>query len=173
VTAPAPAQNELDDTSELVEDSDGDAPMDVSDDESDAESDDEADVEATEISVSSKEPSTMQTPLQSTNVSTPIPADDIAPELQYLEHPTDRPALQDTHATPFVPYEGSVLQQFKQFRCHPEYMQEVQGGYRSLRYSNNIDAYKTLCPNQGSVEVCKDPKCPFQHFRDMSLPGAY
>ena len=173
VTAPAPAQNELDDTSELVEDSDGDAPMDVSDDESDAESDDEADVEATEISVSSKEPSTMQTPLQSTKVSTPIPADDIAPELQYLEHPTDRPALQDTHATPFVPYEGSVLQQFKQFRCHPEYMQEVQGGYRSLRYSNNIDAYKTLCPNQGSVEVCKDPKCPFQHFRDMSLPGAY
>jgi len=173
VITPSPALNGVDEPTETSEDSDGDAPMDVSDDESDDESNDEAEVETNEASSSSKEPSVMQTSLHSTSVSTPIPADDIAPELQYLEHPTERSTLHDTHGTPFVPYEGSILQQFKQFRSHPEYTQEVQGGYRSLKYSNNIDAHKMLCPDQGSDDACQDPRCPYQHFRDMSLPGAY
>lgn len=153
--------------------SDGDAPMDVSEGESDDDLTDGKDADSHETPVLSKDASAIDNSLQSIILSTPIPADDVAPELQYLEQPAERPSLPAMQGTPFVPYQGSVLQQFKQYRAHPEYMHEVHGGYRSLRYSNNIDAHKMLCPNQGSDEVCQDPKCPFQHFRDMSLPGAY
>ncbi|GAB7345862.1 hypothetical protein MBLNU457_4113t2 [Dothideomycetes sp. NU457] len=102
-----PADDQVDKGSEVDEvddesggESDGDAPMDVSQGDSDDDSNDEEDVDAHEVSASSKAPSAIATSLHSTNVSTPIPADDIAPELQYLEHPAERPSLPAMQGTP-------------------------------------------------------------------------
>ncbi|KAE8352802.1 hypothetical protein BDV28DRAFT_134537 [Aspergillus coremiiformis] len=68
----------------------------------------------------------------------------------------------------FSPY-ISPLKSFKAYRYHPNYTDEVTGGYRSLTYSHNIDPMVYLCPFEGAGGVCNDRSCEFQHFRDMTL----
>ncbi|KAE8152007.1 hypothetical protein BDV25DRAFT_151752 [Aspergillus avenaceus] len=68
----------------------------------------------------------------------------------------------------FSPY-SSPLKSFKAYRYHPNYTDEVTGGYRSLTYSHNIDPMVYLCPFEGAGGVCNDRSCEFQHFRDMTL----
>jgi len=71
----------------------------------------------------------------------------------------------------FTPYE-SPLKIFRAFRFHPAFQQEVQGGFKSITYSNNIKDDKELCRYELAGGVCNDASCEFQHFRDMGLAGA-
>ncbi|KAL6238075.1 hypothetical protein BDW75DRAFT_202559 [Aspergillus navahoensis] len=63
----------------------------------------------------------------------------------------------------------SPLKLFRAYRYHPNYSDNVSGGYRSLTYSHNIDPLKHVCPFETSGGVCNDRSCEFQHFRDMAL----
>ncbi|KAL2809560.1 hypothetical protein BJX63DRAFT_350825 [Aspergillus granulosus] len=71
----------------------------------------------------------------------------------------------------FSPY-VSPLRLFRAYRFHPNYIDNVSDGYRSLTYSHNIDPSICLCPFESSGGVCNDRSCEFQHFRDMALSGA-
>jgi hypothetical protein len=71
----------------------------------------------------------------------------------------------------YTPYE-SPLKNFRAFRFHPTFEQEVQGGFKSITYSNNIKDEKELCRYELAGGVCNDSSCEFQHFRDMGLAGA-
>ncbi|KAJ5099425.1 hypothetical protein N7532_006426 [Penicillium argentinense] len=68
----------------------------------------------------------------------------------------------------FTPYDSS-LKMFRAYRFHPDYLQNVSDGYRSLTYSHNIDSTRTFCPYESSGGVCNDNTCGFQHFRDITL----
>ncbi|KAL4750924.1 hypothetical protein BDW72DRAFT_174964 [Aspergillus terricola var. indicus] len=81
--------------------------------------------------------------------------------LDNLRHP------EDSHRK-LTPY-SSPLKLFRAYRYHPNYIDEVSGGYRSLTYSHNIDPLKHLCPFETSGGVCNDRSCEFQHFRNMAL----
>src|SRR5690242_9050437 len=78
----------------------------------------------------------------------------------------------DEEKVTFTPYE-SPLRLFKSYRYHPSYAQDVAGGFLSLTYSHQIDADKLLCPHESAGETCTDAHCPYQHFRDLSITGAY
>ncbi|KAI9875882.1 MAG: hypothetical protein M1830_007845 [Pleopsidium flavum] len=68
----------------------------------------------------------------------------------------------------FVPYE-SPLKQFKAYRYHPNYMEEVPGGFRSMTYSHNINSDMPVCRYEAAGGICNDSTCDSQHFRDMGL----
>lgn len=70
----------------------------------------------------------------------------------------------------FKPYE-SPLSSLKSFRFNPQFNQLVKNGYRSLTYSNRIDAGKPLCPTELEGQMCTDVKCGEQHFGGMGLSG--
>jgi len=70
----------------------------------------------------------------------------------------------------FVPYR-TPLSSFKTFRFHQDFDDTVKTGYRSLTYSNNIDPSRPLCPTELSGELCTDPSCEEQHFRQLGLSG--
>lgn len=55
----------------------------------------------------------------------------------------------------FIPYE-SPLKQFKAFRYHPNYLNEVSTGFRSLTYSHTINAEQPICQYElgGICNVC-------------------
>lgn len=71
----------------------------------------------------------------------------------------------------FVPYE-SPLRHFKSYRYHPNFAQDVPGGFLSMTFSHQIDPDKPLCPNETAGTTCNDPHCPGQHFRGMNITGA-
>lgn len=72
----------------------------------------------------------------------------------------------------YAPYE-SALKRFKAYRFHPEYLQNVQGGFKSTTYSHLIDDSTTpLCPTELDFGTCNDKMCGFQHLTDMTMPGA-
>ncbi|KAF9696436.1 hypothetical protein EKO04_005730 [Ascochyta lentis] len=112
---------------------------------------------------------------QDTNI-----ADDIAPELQ-SEAPTttapvvaqsdDVPVIEEEPKIPrFTPYE-SPLRMFKSYRYHPNFSQDVDGGFLSMTFSHQIDPEKLLCPFESAGGSCNDPECPNQHFRGMGING--
>ncbi|KAK2748894.1 hypothetical protein FQN57_007177 [Myotisia sp. PD_48] len=73
-----------------------------------------------------------------------------------------------TLAHRFSPYK-SPLNLFKAYRYHPNYTDNIDGGFRSLTYSHNIDPHKPLCDFEMSGGTCNDRSCHYQHFRDMDL----
>ena len=86
--------------------------------------------------------------------------------------PTIGPLSEDRSlsASRFVPYQ-SPLSSLKSFRFHPQFNELVKNGYRSLTYSNNIDAKKPLCATELDGQMCMDVKCEDQHFGSMALSG--
>lgn len=71
----------------------------------------------------------------------------------------------------FVPYD-SPLHYFRSFRFHPQFHDQVQGGLRSLTYSNQIDARQPLCPDELAGRDCpRGRECEFQHFNVIQAPG--
>jgi hypothetical protein len=64
------------------------------------------------------------------------------------------------------------LKPFRAFRFHPDFTNEIPGGYKSLTYSHNIDPFKEFCRFELAGGVCNDAQCPSQHFRDVGLAGA-
>ncbi|KAL4821135.1 hypothetical protein BDW67DRAFT_78557 [Aspergillus spinulosporus] len=85
--------------------------------------------------------------------------------------PLDNSRRPEDSRRKLTPY-SSPLKLFRAYRYHPNYNDEVSGGYRSLTYSHNIDPLKHLCPFETSGGVCNDRSCEFQHFRNMALSGA-
>jgi hypothetical protein len=41
-----------------------------------------------------------------------------------------------------------------------------------LTYNHNINPEKPFCANEVSDTGCQDPKCDYQHFRDIGVTGA-
>lgn len=67
----------------------------------------------------------------------------------------------------FTPYD-SPLKQFKSFRYHPQYLEEVSSGFRSLTYSHTINPNIPLCRYELDG-VCNDDSCQRQHLRSVGL----
>ncbi|KAK4982580.1 hypothetical protein LTR50_007679 [Elasticomyces elasticus] len=82
--------------------------------------------------------------------------------------PKPAPAAPAIHGDYFQPYR-SPLSQFKAYRFHPQYLNTVSGGYRSLTYSHQIDPSRLLCKFECAGGVCNDPTCEGQHFRQMGI----
>ncbi|KAF8429118.1 hypothetical protein EV426DRAFT_209312 [Tirmania nivea] len=72
----------------------------------------------------------------------------------------------------FAEYE-SPLRHFRSYRYHPQYLKMVEGGWRSLTFSNRIDPDKLFCVYEISGGKCNDTSCEKQHFRQIALSGAY
>ncbi|KAL1656173.1 hypothetical protein SLS61_001245 [Didymella pomorum] len=107
-------------------------------------------------------------------------ADNLAPEPQpdssvaiapATERVEDVPVVEKVPEPPrFTPYE-SPLRMFKSYRYHPQYSQEIDGGFLSMTYSHQIDVEKPLCQFESAGGSCNDPECPNQHFRGMGITG--
>ncbi|KAK0363169.1 hypothetical protein LTR02_012855 [Friedmanniomyces endolithicus] len=103
-------------------------------------------------------------------------ADDLAPDLQPAQ--AEQMVDQDEHKIPaqdqnpfrtyYRPYE-SVLFKFHDYRFHPDYLDTVAGGYKSLTYSHVIDPHTPWCPHEASGGQCNDRACGNQHFRGMGV----
>lgn len=68
----------------------------------------------------------------------------------------------------FTPYE-SPLKQFRAYRFHPEFKQDVPGGLKSTTYSHKIDPNREFCRFELAGGICNDATCDLQHFRDINL----
>ncbi|KAF3010945.1 hypothetical protein E8E13_010283 [Curvularia kusanoi] len=108
-------------------------------------------------------------------------ADDLAPESQPQNSVVIVPAAEQSHNVAvieepepkppkFTPYE-SPLRLFKSYRYHPNFSQDIDGGFLSMTYSHQIDPEKPLCPFESAGGSCNDPECPNQHFRGMGITG--
>jgi hypothetical protein len=152
-----------------------------SSDESSSDSDSDSDGEIDSQSGNDETISANHALQQPTNV-----ADDLAPELQpesTLEPVRDSPtslanqekvSAADCEAGPveFTPYQ-SPLRMFKSYRYHPQFAQDVSGGFLSTTYSHQIDPEKPLCQYETAGGSCNDAECTNQHFRDLGISGVY
>ncbi|KAL2062422.1 hypothetical protein VTL71DRAFT_6688 [Oculimacula yallundae] len=68
----------------------------------------------------------------------------------------------------FTPYE-SPLKNFRAYRFHPNFKQDVSGGLRSKTYSHKIDSMNEFCRFELAGGICNDPTCDSQHFRDIDV----
>jgi hypothetical protein len=64
------------------------------------------------------------------------------------------------------------LKIFKDYRFHPKFTSDVQGGFKSLTYSNKIDPTEAMCPEELSAGSCQQQNCDFQHFANTGINGA-
>ncbi|KAI9828215.1 MAG: hypothetical protein M1819_004592 [Sarea resinae] len=110
-----------------------------------------------------------------TNVPTPSVAEVSStpvvdnPEKQQSQEPQNKEAERGPKGQGrFTPYE-SPLKQFKAYRYHPNYKDDVAGSFRSLTYSHKINVDNPLCRYEAAGGVCNDSTCDYQHFRDMGL----
>ncbi|KAI4730004.1 hypothetical protein E4T49_02264 [Aureobasidium sp. EXF-10728] len=170
-----------------------DASTDGDEDGNEDEDEDRMDLESSDASSEEYSPEPAAVPVsslplsQSSDTSRQNLADDLAPELQpdVEQQVAVSEAVSSTNriqrvlttvqvntassaGTAFKPYE-SLLKNFKGYRYHPDYPREVQGGYRSLTYSHQIDPNKELCRYEVASGVCNDSSCEYQHFRDMGV----
>ncbi|KAH3946496.1 hypothetical protein HBI24_147810 [Parastagonospora nodorum] len=136
------------------------------DSDSDSDSESESDGEIAEESANDKTISASNAGLQTINV-----ADDLAPELQpenASQHASA--AHEEVEAAKFTPYE-SPLRMFKSYRYHPNFTNDVTGGFMSSTFSHQIDPKKALCQYETAGGSCNDKDCPDQHFRDLGITG--
>ncbi|KAF2184039.1 hypothetical protein K469DRAFT_689395 [Zopfia rhizophila CBS 207.26] len=151
-------------------------------------SEDVIEPDAMDIEMSSEESDSTQLPSTKTyknksiSSSTADPsitvADDLAPEpqpqtvSQALTSVTEPTPATDTVAplSIFRPYE-SPLRMFKSYRYHPNYSQDVAGGFLSMTYSHQIDPQRPLCRYEVAGVDCSDSQCDGQHFQGMGISG--
>ncbi|KAH8194680.1 hypothetical protein TruAng_011149 [Truncatella angustata] len=70
-------------------------------------------------------------------------------------------------ASDLLSYE-SPLRYFHAYKFHPQYMESVPGGLKSMTYSSRIDATRPICPFLIDGGECPNgPGCEFQHFDTM------
>ena len=67
----------------------------------------------------------------------------------------------------FRPYVSSLLR-FRSYRFSPYYRSEAKLALTSLTHSNKLDPFQITCRYE-LTGTCSDPKCPFQHLRDVGL----
>ncbi|KAL5115443.1 hypothetical protein ACEQ8H_006665 [Pleosporales sp. CAS-2024a] len=149
----------MDIASSSYEDSDSDS-------DSDSGSDSESDGEVTEYSTEGQTISASHSAPLAINV-----ADDLAPELQSENVTQHVPvASGESGVVGFTHYE-SPLRMFKSYRYHPNFTQDVTGGFMSPTFSHQIDPKKTMCQYETAGGSCNDTECPDQHFRDLGITG--
>ena len=68
---------------------------------------------------------------------------------------------------PFKPYSSPLLL-FQSYRLSPYFRTQAKLPLSSLTHSNKINPQKIMCKFE-LLGVCIDPKCPYQHFRDVNL----
>ncbi|KAI1003551.1 hypothetical protein K3495_g4654 [Podosphaera aphanis] len=85
------------------------------------------------------------------------------------QHLVEGPLTVSNLSKGFTPYE-SPLKNFRAYRFHPNFNNEVSGGLRSITYSHKIDAEKEFCRFELAGGVCNDSTCDLQHFKSISLP---
>uniref|UniRef100_A0A2D3VKR6 Putative zinc-finger domain-containing protein n=1 Tax=Ramularia collo-cygni TaxID=112498 RepID=A0A2D3VKR6_9PEZI len=97
----------------------------------------------------------------------PSTEDDVAHELQSAadQHVA---VVENAPASGYYKPYTSMLTRFKEYRYHPDFIENVPGGHKSLTYSNNIDHEKPICPFEIGGR-CNDKDCQFQHFKTMAL----
>lgn len=78
----------------------------------------------------------------------------------------------DAQLASFTPYE-SPLKNFRSYRFHPEYANNVRGGLKSLTYTNKINPNQELCTDELTKGKCDDKTCRFQHFATMKPKDDY
>ncbi|KAJ4290569.1 hypothetical protein N0V90_010786 [Kalmusia sp. IMI 367209] len=125
-------------------------------------SEDESGSDATSESADedeSKEPTSGPSSKQA--VSSLNITDDLAPELQpqasavaSVIQESDATSYDENEARMFVPYE-SPLKLFKSFRYHPNYPQDVPGGFLSMTFSHQIDPDIPLCATEALGATCE------------------
>lgn len=71
----------------------------------------------------------------------------------------------------YVPYKRR-LPEFKLYRMHPNYLDDVSQGFRSMTYSHKIDANQPMCKRETQGYKCSDTICDDQHLKDIQLTGA-
>ncbi|KAI4678495.1 uncharacterized protein J4E84_008751 [Alternaria hordeiaustralica] len=152
----------------------GDGAMDIATSSDDSSDDSESDDESTPEPEMGKSISAYNPLHQDAGI-----ADDLAPELQpevtssaATGGPVPEVSEQDEEPEParFTPYE-SPLRMFKSYRYHPNYAQDINGGFLSLTFSHQINPEKPLCQYELAGGACNDPECPDQHFREVAITG--
>ena len=68
---------------------------------------------------------------------------------------------------PYKPYSSPLLM-FQSYRLSPYFRTQAKLPLSSLTHSNKINPQKIMCKFE-LLGVCIDPKCPYQHFRDVNL----
>lgn len=63
------------------------------------------------------------------------------------------------------------MTKFKDYRYHPQYLEAVPSGYKSLTYNHQIDSMKQLCQTEAQGGICYDKHCGEQHFSTMGVTG--
>ncbi|USP77719.1 hypothetical protein yc1106_04993 [Curvularia clavata] len=163
-TLPQAGQTEAEDGAMDIASSSDDS-SDDSDSDSDEESDSGSEADNTASRINPVRPVT--------NI-----ADDLAPELQprtisvvdvVEPEPTPEEKVDD-EPPQFKPYE-SPLRMFKSYRYHPNYLQDVPGGFLSTTFSHQIDPDTPFCQTEVEGGTCTYPECPAQHFRDAIITG--
>ena len=61
---------------------------------------------------------------------------------------------------------------FHDYRYHPEFPDQVAGGYKSLTYSNKLDPESLICRIEMSAGACHDDRCREQHIATAGVNGA-
>ncbi|KAL8387145.1 hypothetical protein RB595_010123 [Gaeumannomyces hyphopodioides] len=93
-------------------------------------------------------------------------------QAQEMDNGEGPPRRNHAQLTSFTPYE-SPLKNFRSYRFHPEYANNVQGGLKSLTYTNKINPNQELCLDELTKGRCDDKKCRFQHFASMKPKDDY
>lgn len=91
--------------------------------------------------------------------------DELTPQLQPTQQTVADPQAVPSKLTAYV----SPLRIFKDYRYHPQFLDTVPGGFKSLTYTHKIDPIKVVCPFETAGGKCNDPTCEFQHFKHMAL----
>ena len=68
---------------------------------------------------------------------------------------------------PYKPYSSPLLM-FQSYRLSPYFRTQAKLPLSSLTHSNKINPQKIMCKFE-LLGMCIDPKCPYQHFRDVNL----
>ncbi|CAN8100235.1 unnamed protein product [Discula destructiva] len=92
------------------------------------------------------------------------------PRAQVAEKVTN--GVEPARQTSFAPY-VSPLRYYHAYRFHPTYNDGIQGGLKSLTYSNKIDPNKEMCPDEWEGNDCpRGAACQFQHFQSIVTPDS-
>ncbi|KAF1919466.1 hypothetical protein BDU57DRAFT_512582 [Ampelomyces quisqualis] len=151
-----------------------DGAMDIaSSSEEDPDSPSDSDSESEDGEIASQSGNDETTPASHAMSQAADVAIDSAPELQPGAVLELVPAAnEEVEKVKFTPYE-SPLRMFKSYRYHPNFPQDVAGGFLSTTFSHQIDPERPLCQYETAGGSCNDAECPDQHFRDLSITGAY
>ncbi|OAL43735.1 hypothetical protein IQ07DRAFT_592815 [Pyrenochaeta sp. DS3sAY3a] len=111
-------------------------------------------------------------PLQQDTDIVEVPAPQLQPETVPAGPASESisDVVDEIKTVKFTPY-VSPLRHFKSYRYHPNFTNDVAGGFLSTTFSHQIDPNKPLCQYETAGGSCNDSECPNQHFRDFGVSG--